>query len=299
MDVSQFVQVIQTLERNKAKKKPAGARKKNSFYVFFADLEEKFWTALAFLGMAFGAFLYLSGQSFVLADELALYQHTQRVALNSVKELVGIHWFWENYEGGSGSGSQTVELIKPASLVAMDREWRNNRRQLPEIEELLGIVKLATLQRERIDNLKAQRSSTPKKIASVTECHDIRSLGGFKSCFSAPIAVLPKTAAGLNYSRWIVDSFTELLAEITSKLKETLKQQERILKLASNRQDCAKGYLDAKKLVAKIESLLGTAVADLEALSPHSVETDSNSQAKYSFSKKTKQIVSVYDKHND
>lgn len=285
MDIGQFVQAIKSLQSKKVKKKPATATSKlNCFYKFMWELEEKFWTGLIFLLLFIGAFLYFSGQSFVLTDEMILYQHSQRVAFESLKESLGMQW--DNYD-------ETVEEARPTNLILLELKWR--KKKLIEAEEFLSINKLIDSQRYRIKYLKAQRSQKSKpEIDHLTNCENIDNISRFKTCFSNEI-LFPSVSKSSNrqaYSNWIETAFTELLTEITSKLKETLEFHARIMKRFANRRDVDNHFVTSQRQIIAIKTLLNTAITEIEAIPAHTIETFSH--VKSSFTKNTEKIISEH-----
>ena len=297
MNIGQLVEVIETLhdraiERNRSKKKSTNPKPPRTLIDQLLIFEEKFWTFLIFGFMSVVAFLYLSGQNFVLRDEMAVYQHSQKIFIDWIKERIGD--YKNHYEEANVNLDPNLKII-----IDLERNLQSGN----EAEELVAIVKSSIEQLELIKQFKIKRKQLKelrriKPLQFVNKCQDLKSINGFGNCFNTNYSIPnPPSSLSLTYSRWIKDSFGKLLKEITFKLKETLIDRAKLIKFHVNRRSNSEESIrSAQSLIAKIKRLLNETIEAIDKI--EKIEAVPTHRSSLPFSKKTKRIESVYDKHN-
>ena len=286
MEIEQILKIIQIL-RNKSKKK--SARNKISFCASLVKWEERIWTFTVFFSVIAVTFLYLSGQAFVLEDELTVYQHSQRIAVDWIKETIGI--FRDDYPADEMPGLKALKQkeINPAKLVALERKLDTKRYK--EIDELLSMDKCTIATKQRIKQLKSQRSLNAQILEppNADKCRNIHELTEFRTCFNTDILSRPHTSScSATYSLWIKESFGALLDEIALKLRTALVNQAKLMKKQLT-------VRSAQTTVSTIKSLLTTAIADADSIPTAGIEVEPANVPVSA--KRSDDLTSFYNKH--
>ena len=301
MDVDEIIEYAEMIqeraaERIKSKSESKSKSKSKSKGASLTALllwEERFWTTLVFLIISFIAFLYLSDQSFVITDEIAVFKHSQNVLLDWFKNQIG------NYT--NGYITDPADSINSHTLIALERTLKNEGNQ---VDLLVSIVKKIKKQRSRINELKRQRR-IGSNIQSVDKCAELKTILQFRNCFRTEDAsTSPPIPYSHIYAQWIHESFNHLLTqEIAPKLEETLIAQAKAIKrhlgLTDKTKESLKEFQAADIRVKRIQSALNETIRKINVINfilPSSSVVELTSEP--SFSSKTVEIQEIYTQNN-
>ena len=303
MDVDEIIEYAELIqeraaERIKSKSKSESktnskSKSRTSLLTALLLWEERFWTTLVFLIISFIAFLYLSDQSFVITDEVAVFKHSQNVLVERLKNQIG-HYT-------NGYITDPADSINSHTLIALERTLKNEGNQ---VELLVSIVKKIKEQRNRINELKRQRRISPN-IQSVVKCAELKTILHFRNCFRTEDASsLPTIPYSHIYAQWIQESFNNLLTqEIAPKLEEILVAQAKAIKrhlgLTDKTKESLKEFQAADIRVKRIQSALNETIRKINEInfinSSPSVVVPTYEP---SFSSKTMEIQEIYTQNN-